>query len=256
MGKRYLVAFTVALLLAAVALPAAADGTSVDAVEQRIAEETVAFINAERVAAGVDPLAVWDTDEHVVRSNEDYSETWEGHRIFSEVAGDYPSATARLVGENQGPRGRSGGQVAGWRRSPGHNANQLRPELTHMAVAVSCGATGTGAMTAHFIVSSEPRSPTPVAEELATGDAGTSCADALPVTGHTMDDVAAYLPWVGGGFGVLLVLSLMSTLADRRKRAALQQNAQKPERKAVEAVRAGFLSGKRPAEEVVDDIIP
>ena len=80
-------------------------------------------------------------------------------------------------------------------------------------------------MTAQFITSREPQGSTPVAESAATSDAGTSCADAFPASGHSMDGVVTYLPWVGGGLVALLVLSFVSTVADRRKQRTMEQQA-------------------------------
>ena len=242
---------TALLLLAVVGMPAYAETEAAFAeVEQRMAEEVVAFINAERVAAGLNPLEVWHTNEFAVRSNEDYRDTGEAHRIIAEVRAEgYP---ASIIGEIQGVNVYAEGMVDGWMNSPGHHDIMMGPAAVAVAVAVGCfDARGGAFFTGHILQGvSTGQADAPVA---GGDDRGlTSCSEIVLPRDSGMEQVAAYLPWVGGGLAALLVLSLVSTVADRRKQRTMEQQAAAQ----VANERQTRPGSNRGMAQVIDDLTP
>ena len=102
--------------------------------------QTLTMINSYRVSKGLPPLAFDGTLERVARQHSVYQArrnrmTHEGFRDRMEMA-----RGAGLGGrctENAGVRYRNAQQLfAGWRNSPAHDDNMLRPHLRHAGVSV------------------------------------------------------------------------------------------------------------------------
>ncbi|MCM3809759.1 CAP domain-containing protein [Streptomyces sp. DR7-3] len=113
----------------------------------RLTSEVIALTNAERAAARLTPLAQdprlaaaaqAHSDDMVARDF--YSHTGpEGHQPWdrARVAG----ATHRGIGENIACGQRSPAEVVrGWMDSPGHRANILKPDFTHIGVGHATGS--------------------------------------------------------------------------------------------------------------------
>ncbi|MPY63865.1 CAP domain-containing protein, partial [Streptomyces spongiae] len=112
----------------------------------RTAAEVVALTNAERASARLAPLAgdplLTDaaqahSDDMVARAfyshtSPDGSEPW--HRAAA------AGSTRRMIGENIACGQRSPAEVVrGWMDSPGHRANILKPDFTHIGIGFAGG---------------------------------------------------------------------------------------------------------------------
>ncbi|MGW5443481.1 CAP domain-containing protein [Streptomyces asiaticus] len=113
----------------------------------RLASEVIALTNAERAAARLAPLAPdprltaaaqAHSDDMVARDF--YSHTGpEGHQPWDRARA--AGATHRGIGENIACGQRSPGEVVrGWMNSPGHRANILKPDFTHIGVGHATGS--------------------------------------------------------------------------------------------------------------------
>ncbi|MEU6805481.1 CAP domain-containing protein [Streptomyces neyagawaensis] len=113
---------------------------------RRTADEVIALTNARRTAAGLPPLAFdplltvaaqAHCDDMVARAfyahtSPDGGEPW--HRAAA------AGSTRRTIGENIACGQRSAAEVVeGWMNSPGHRANILKPDFTHMGVGFTGG---------------------------------------------------------------------------------------------------------------------
>ncbi|NIY70674.1 CAP domain-containing protein [Streptomyces malaysiensis] len=113
----------------------------------RLTSEVIALTNAERAAAGLAPLAPdprlaaaaqAHSDDMVARDF--YSHTGpEGHQPWDRARA--AGATHRGIGENIACGQRSPAEVVrGWMDSPGHRANILKPDFTHIGVGHATGS--------------------------------------------------------------------------------------------------------------------
>ncbi|GAA2319192.1 CAP domain-containing protein [Streptomyces violaceusniger] len=113
----------------------------------RLASEVIALTNAERAAARLAPLAPdprltaaaqAHSDDMVARDF--YSHTGpEGHQPWDRARA--AGATHRGIGENIACGQRSPEEVMrGWMNSPGHRANILKPDFTHIGVGHATGS--------------------------------------------------------------------------------------------------------------------
>ncbi|MGV9850078.1 CAP domain-containing protein [Streptomyces sp. NPDC003442] len=113
----------------------------------RLASEVIALTNAERAAARLAPLAPdprltaaaqAHSDDMVARDF--YSHTGpEGHQPWDRAR--TAGATHRGIGENIACGQRSPEEVVrGWMNSPGHRANILKPDFTHIGVGHATGS--------------------------------------------------------------------------------------------------------------------
>ncbi|GAB2933616.1 CAP domain-containing protein [Streptomyces heilongjiangensis] len=113
---------------------------------RRTAAEVLVLTNARRTAAGLPPLAPDPAltaaaqahcDDMVARAfyahtSPDGGEPW--HRAAA------AGSTRRTIGENIACGQRSAAEVVeGWMNSPGHRANILKPDFTHMGVGFTGG---------------------------------------------------------------------------------------------------------------------
>ncbi|MEU1529134.1 CAP domain-containing protein [Streptomyces fagopyri] len=112
----------------------------------RTSREVVALTNAERAGEGLPPLladapltgaAQAHSDDMVARAF--YSHTSpEGGRPWDRAAA--AGSTRRTIGENIACGQRSPAEVVrGWMDSPGHRANILKPDFTHIGVGFAGG---------------------------------------------------------------------------------------------------------------------
>ncbi|MFD8333501.1 CAP domain-containing protein [Streptomyces solisilvae] len=113
----------------------------------RLTSEVIALTNAERAAARLAPLAQdprlaaaaqAHSDDMVARDF--YSHTGpEGHQPWDRARA--AGATHRGIGENIACGQRSPAEVVrGWMDSPGHRANILKPDFTHIGVGHATGS--------------------------------------------------------------------------------------------------------------------
>ncbi|MER8158845.1 CAP domain-containing protein [Streptomyces sp. NPDC094472] len=113
----------------------------------RLASEVIALTNAERAAARLAPLAPdprltaaaqAHSDDMVARDF--YSHTGpEGHQPWDRAR--TAGATHRGIGENIACGQRSPAEVVrGWMNSPGHRANILKPDFTHIGIGHATGS--------------------------------------------------------------------------------------------------------------------
>ncbi|GAA0679822.1 CAP domain-containing protein [Streptomyces malaysiensis subsp. malaysiensis] len=113
----------------------------------RLTSEVIALTNAERAAARLAPLAQdprlaaaaqAHSDDMVARDF--YSHTGpEGHQPWDRARA--AGATHRGIGENIACGQRSPAEVVrGWMDSPGHRANVLKPDFTHIGVGHATGS--------------------------------------------------------------------------------------------------------------------
>ncbi|MFG3583141.1 CAP domain-containing protein [Streptomyces sp. NPDC047990] len=122
------------------ARPFSADGLA------RTTREVLALTNTERAGEGLPPLladtplaaaAQAHSDDMVARAF--YSHTSpEGGRPWDRAAA--AGSTRRTIGENIACGQRSPAEVVrGWMNSPGHRANILKPDFTHLGVGLAGG---------------------------------------------------------------------------------------------------------------------
>ncbi|MFF7844620.1 CAP domain-containing protein [Streptomyces ossamyceticus] len=113
---------------------------------RRTADEVIALTNARRTATGLPPLAFdplltvaaqAHCDDMVARAF--YAHTSpEGGEPWHRAAA--AGSTRRTIGENIACGQRSAAEVVeGWMNSPGHRANILKPDFTHMGVGFTGG---------------------------------------------------------------------------------------------------------------------
>ncbi|GAA0463147.1 CAP domain-containing protein [Streptomyces sp. NPDC046215] len=122
------------------ARPFTADGLA------RTAAEVLALTNAERAAAGLRPLA---PDPRLTAAAQAHSADMVARSFYSHTSpgGGQPwdrAAAAgcahRGIGENIACGQRSAAEVVrGWMNSPGHRANILKPDFTHLGVGFAGG---------------------------------------------------------------------------------------------------------------------
>lgn len=112
----------------------------------RTAAEVLALTNAERRRAGLAPLS---DDPFLTRAAQAHSDDMVARAFYSHTAPDgsrpWDRAAAagsghRAVGENIACGQRSAAEVVeGWMNSPGHRANILKPDFTHLGVGFAGG---------------------------------------------------------------------------------------------------------------------
>jgi uncharacterized protein YkwD len=112
----------------------------------RTAAEVLALTNAERTAAGLPPLA---DDTLLTTAAQAHSADMVTRDFYSHTSPDgrepWHRATAagcrhRAVGENIACGQRSPAEVVrGWMDSPGHRANILKPDFTHLGIGFAGG---------------------------------------------------------------------------------------------------------------------
>ncbi|MBD0842914.1 MULTISPECIES: CAP domain-containing protein [unclassified Streptomyces] len=122
------------------ARPFTADGLA------RTAAEVVQLTNRERARAGLPPLAV---DPALTAAAQAHSADMVARAFYSHTSpdGSQPwdraaaaGADRRSIGENIACGQRSAAEVVeGWMNSPGHRANILKPDFTHMGVGFAGG---------------------------------------------------------------------------------------------------------------------
>lgn len=168
-------------------------------VEQRLEAEVAAYINRERVEAGLEPLEVWHENDLARAGNVDYLES-DGevaHRIVREQGSDhYGSQGARPAGEIQGGTNRpttAARRVESWRNSPPHNDIMLSGSPTHLTVAVHCVPNDSGRLitlwsTAQFVAATPGDTDRPVAGHVA----GDEPDDVESLSCRDADQLAAY----------------------------------------------------------------
>ncbi|MFI0819445.1 CAP domain-containing protein [Streptomyces sp. NPDC021098] len=123
------------------ARPFTADGL------RRLTSEVIALTNAERAAARLAPLAPdprltaaaqAHSDDMVVRDFYDHTSP-EGRQPWDRATA--AGATHRGIGENIACGQRGPAEVVqGWMNSPGHRANILKPDFTHIGVGYATGS--------------------------------------------------------------------------------------------------------------------
>ncbi|MGW7603414.1 CAP domain-containing protein [Streptomyces antimycoticus] len=113
----------------------------------RLASEVIALTNAERAAARLAPLA---PDPRLTAAAQEHSDDMVARDFYSHTGpeGHQPwdraraaGATHRGIGENIACGQRSPAEVLrGWMNSPGHRANILKPDFTHIGVGQATGS--------------------------------------------------------------------------------------------------------------------
>ncbi|MFF1659306.1 CAP domain-containing protein [Streptomyces sp. NPDC058255] len=117
----------------------------------RTADEVIALTNAERTAARLPPLA---GDLLLTTAAQAHSADMVARAFYSHTAPDgsrpwdraaAAGSTRRTIGENIACGQRSPAEVVrGWMDSPGHRANILKPDFTHIGIGLAGGgAAGT-----------------------------------------------------------------------------------------------------------------
>ncbi|WP_066944130.1 CAP domain-containing protein [Streptomyces lushanensis] len=112
----------------------------------RTAAEVVALTNAERTAAGLRPLA---DDPRLASAAQAYSADMAARAFYSHTSPEglapwdraaAAGATHRGIGENIACGQRDPREVVrGWMNSPGHRANILKPDFTHLGTGFAGG---------------------------------------------------------------------------------------------------------------------
>ncbi|MFK4104392.1 CAP domain-containing protein [Streptomyces sp. NPDC019531] len=112
----------------------------------RTADEVVTLTNRERARAGLPPLAVGPL---LARAAQAYSTDMAGRAFYSHTSpeGTQPwdraaaaGSTRRSIGENIACGQRSAAEVVeGWMNSPGHRANILKRDFTHIGIGFAGG---------------------------------------------------------------------------------------------------------------------
>jgi len=112
----------------------------------RTVDEVVALTNRERTGAGLPPLGV---DPLLARAAQAYSTDMAVRAFYSHTSpeGTQPwdraaaaGSTRRTIGENIACGQRSPAEVVeGWMNSPGHRANILKPDFTHIGIGFAGG---------------------------------------------------------------------------------------------------------------------
>jgi uncharacterized protein YkwD len=112
----------------------------------RTEAEVVTLTNRERAAAGLPPLA---TDPALTRAAQAHSTDMVARDFYSHTAPDgsrpwdraaAAGAARRSIGENIACGQRSPAEVVtGWMNSPGHRANILKPDFTHIGIGFTGG---------------------------------------------------------------------------------------------------------------------
>ncbi|TDC48058.1 CAP domain-containing protein, partial [Actinomadura sp. KC345] len=112
----------------------------------RFAAEVTSLTNGHRTAHGLRPLG---NDPRLTAAAQAYSEDMVARRFYSHTcpSGSEPWDRAAAagcthvgIGENIACGQRSPAEVVqGWMDSPGHRANILKPEFTHIGIGFQCG---------------------------------------------------------------------------------------------------------------------
>lgn len=111
-----------------------------------VAADVVALTNAERTAAGLRPLA---GDPRLTTAAQAHSDEMVARGFYSHTSPDgrqpwdraaAAGCTHRGIGENIACGQRSAAEVVrGWMDSPGHRANILKPDFTHLGIGFRGG---------------------------------------------------------------------------------------------------------------------
>lgn len=127
--------------------------------ERAMQDETVAMVNAERVAHDLEPLQPWPHNDHARAASTDYSQDAVAHRLVDELTVLYQAEGPVLgFGEAQSPSG-SATAVRGLMNSPGHRDILLHEAGTHIAVGTICRYQGTYVSpwtSVHVILTDQP----------------------------------------------------------------------------------------------------
>ncbi|MFI6490130.1 CAP domain-containing protein [Streptomyces sp. NPDC050564] len=113
---------------------------------ERTTREVIALTNAERATAGLPPLS---GDSPLTAAAQAHSADMVARAFYAHTSpdGSQPwdraaaaGSTRRTVGENIACGQRSSAEVVrGWMNSPGHRANILKPDFTHIGVGLAGG---------------------------------------------------------------------------------------------------------------------
>ncbi|MGW0824500.1 CAP domain-containing protein [Streptomyces sp. NPDC002845] len=113
---------------------------------ERTAAEVIALTNAERAGAGLPPLAA---DPYLTTAAQAHSADMVARAFYSHTSPDgsepwhraaAAGSTRRTIGENIACGQRSPAEVVrGWMDSPGHRANILKPDFTHIGIGFAGG---------------------------------------------------------------------------------------------------------------------
>ena len=133
------------LALVRAPVPALAEAASENAAAQT--ERVLELTNAERVRAGLPPLAL---SPQLTQAAQQYSDVLATDGCFAHTCGPVPEMTQRdaqagytgwtAVGENIAAGYPSPeAVVSGWMASPGHRANILNPDYRELGVGLSSG---------------------------------------------------------------------------------------------------------------------
>jgi uncharacterized YkwD family protein len=133
--------------------PAPAPTPGLNADEQHILNA----VNAERAKAGLGPLRI---DMRLVATARQKSQDMITNRYFahqSPVLGSpfdqmrRAGITYRIAGENIAGNSSAAGAMQAWMQSPGHRANILNPNFTHIGIGTVAGGPYGKMHTQHFI---------------------------------------------------------------------------------------------------------
>ncbi|MCP4088061.1 MAG: CAP domain-containing protein [Actinomycetia bacterium] len=168
---------TAALAVVGLSLGVAPGLASANTVEEQMADEILADHNVERVAHGLDPIApaVWLEAPALAQS---FAMADSGSLFHSDLGNLIAHGGVWWAGENVLYMPFTADQATPlWMDSPGHRANILSTNPTHLAVAVVC--VGTRAyVTTQFV--DNPDSPSVVPEFI--GRRNPRCGDADPAS--------------------------------------------------------------------------
>ncbi|AVH60932.1 MULTISPECIES: CAP domain-containing protein [Streptomyces] len=113
---------------------------------RRTASEVIALTNAERTACGLPPLS---PDSPLTTAAQAHSADMVARAFYSHTSPDgsrpwdraaAAGCTRRTIGENIACGQRSPAEVVrGWMNSPGHRANILKPDFTHIGIGLAGG---------------------------------------------------------------------------------------------------------------------
>ncbi|MFA9430800.1 hypothetical protein [Egicoccus sp. AB-alg2] len=173
--------------------PRAAEATQTPVdpgLEARIAEDVVAFVNAERRANSMPLLSLLE-DEHVRTANEArLREATPEHDLADVYGGD--AVTARELHVRLGTGTRSGEAVAGWLASAGDRDVLLDRAATGIAVAAACQPGERGGdlvLTVHVVDDGEgPGEAGPIGDDRPGAGRGEACQFAELATGPTAEE--------------------------------------------------------------------
>ena len=230
---------TAALLVAAVSTAAYAEPSTHNDSERAV----VAYINAERVAKGLEPLTLHDDNQYAIEASLDYVETRNAHALMPQFRETGVYSDYRGFGEVQTGLGCSlESAVYAWTNSEEHRAIIMHPDATHIAFAALCTPNGGGGdtqrlspqpragQTAHILVGNN-RGDGEVLIADQRADLSRHQTDFVPVEAPSEEVVAERIRLaiaIGGTLTALLFLAgLRGWLRQRSRRRAFRQNLER-----------------------------